>query len=141
MKKKLTIEDEKGWKHLRDCANRSNLNPKCELCLRASLYDRSMMDDEWRRVCPECFDATSDCPFFRDSERAMNLPAIPDYLPQMSKNGVLKTKDKKARKEIKELRAEVAKLNRMLSALGKMVLNDKLVTTVEKYELFKYINA
>lgn len=56
-------------------------------------------------------------------------------------NGYLKTKDRKARKEIKELRAEVERLNRMLSTLGKMVLNDKLVTTVEKYELFEYINS
>ena len=81
------------------------------------------------------------CPFVEAANQAMKIPTIPDYLPQMSENGYLKTKDRKARKEIKELRAEVERLNRMLSTLGKMVLNDKLVTTVEKYELFEYINS
>lgn len=111
MKKGLTLEDEieakiideKGWRRLRECSNKANLDPECELCLRASLYDRLLMSDEWRRVCPDCFDGMPKL--------------VNNQLYATDEIGYLKVKDKKARKEIKELKAEVEDLKKELHYL------------------------
>lgn len=162
MKKKLTIEDAKGWKYLRDWEIRPNLNPKCELCLRASLYDRSMMDDEWRRVCPECFDGKSiphpsypspemekrvksfspdgnPIPFAEHPNYSIDFATFPHPLPRISSDGHLITKDKKARKEIKELRAEVERLSKLLRSLGRTTITSRPLLFLEKDELCNFL--
>lgn len=63
-------------------------------------------------------------------------------LPRMDRFGVLKTKDKKARKEIKELRAEVESLTRILRTLGRLnylVPSYKACTLKEKEDLCDFL--
>ena len=223
MKKKLTLDheieakiiDEKGWKRLRDCENKANLDPECELCLRASRYDRLLMSDEWRRVCPDCFDATTKqsgltledlkgwnkfciskqyfehdeldlkcgrcaedscidrwimhddwilvcprcfkattkkaaqkspliikpcpAPVFRYPSRKMQEAVItspPDGMPKLVNDqlyatdeiGYLKVKDKKARKEIKELKEKVEDLTAAVAVIIALLINNNLTS-------------
>ncbi len=148
MKKKLTLEDLKDWNKFcisKQYFEHDQLDLKCGRCAADSCVDRWVISNSGNLVCPSCFDPTSKedanknplivkpcpAPVLRYPSKKIEKEVItspPDGMPilsqfgaefpRMDRFGVLKTKDKKARKEIKELRAEVERLAKILKTLG-----------------------
>lgn len=172
MKKNLTLEDLKDWNKFcisKQYFEHDQLDLKCERCAAYSCVDRWVISDSGNLVCPSCFDPTSredankdpliikPCPApvlsypSPEIEKTVitsppdGIPISSQFgteLPSMDRFGYLKTKDKKARKEIKELRAEVESLTRILRTLGRLnylVASYKTCTLKEKEDLCDFL--
>ena len=59
--------------------------------------------------------------------------------PRMDRFGVLKTKDKKARKEIKELKEEIREVKIFLAVIKTLLINNHLVSELGFNEAIKFV--